>query len=84
KIEWVPEWAKTRFMNMLEEIRDWAIGRQRFWGIPLPIWVCKSCSYTHVVGSTRELVEMGGEVPEDLHRPWIDRYSAQQFSIRCF
>ncbi|MEM4822259.1 MAG: isoleucine--tRNA ligase [Acidilobaceae archaeon] len=73
KIEWVPEWAKTRFMNMLEEIRDWAIGRQRFWGIPLPIWVCKSCSYTHVVGSTRELVEMGGEVPEDLHRPWIDR-----------
>ncbi|MCE4602122.1 MAG: isoleucine--tRNA ligase [Desulfurococcales archaeon] len=78
EIRWQPDWAKTRFVNLLKEVRDWVISRQRFWGIPLPVWICQSCNYTHVVGSVDELVEMGGKRPENLHRPWVD-----QVELKC-
>ena len=78
KIEWRPAWAKTRFMNLLADVRDWVISRQRFWGIPLPIWVCESCGYTHVIGSLEELKSMGGSIPPDLHRPWVD-----EIKLKC-
>ncbi|BCU70635.1 isoleucine--tRNA ligase [Stygiolobus caldivivus] len=72
-VNWVPEWGKTRIGNMVREIRDWVISRQRFWGTPLPIWVCQKCNNVIVVGSKEELKKVAiSEVPEDLHRPWID------------
>ncbi|MCX6820916.1 MAG: class I tRNA ligase family protein [Candidatus Aenigmarchaeota archaeon] len=69
QINWVPEWAGQRFRNWLESLGDWPISRQRYWGIPLPIWVCDKCDAIKVIGSTKELPK----VPKDLHKPYIDQ-----------
>jgi isoleucyl-tRNA synthetase len=78
RVEWVPAWAKERFLHLLRNIRDWVVSRQRFWGIPLPIWECEKCGYRVVVGSLEELERLGGKRPKDLHRPWID-----EVTLRC-
>ena len=78
KIEWTPSWAKSRFMNLLNNLQDWVISRQRFWGIPLPVWVCENCGHVRVVGSLDELSKEGVEPPRDLHRPWID-----EVTLKC-
>ncbi len=78
KIEWKPSWAKERFLNLIRNVRNWVISRQRFWGVPLPIWVCTKCGHRVVIGSVEELKKLGGKVPKDLHRPWID-----EVELRC-
>jgi len=76
EIYWVPDWAGNRwFKSWLDSLKDWCISRQRFWGIPLSVWICdnEDCSDITVIGSGKELKEIAGECPEDLHRPWIDK-----------
>ena len=67
KTEWHPDFAKERFKTFVENAPDWCISRQRYWGIPLPIWKCSKCEKFKVVGSKDELPEI-----KELHRPYID------------
>ena len=75
EIYWVPDWAGNKwFKSWLSSLKDWCISRQRFWGVPLSVWICdnEDCANITVIGSAKELKEIAGECPEDLHRPWID------------
>ncbi len=74
QINWIPESiGKGRFGDWLENIQDWGISRNRYWGTPLNIWECE-CGHKHSVGSIAELKEMSPNCPDDieLHRPFID------------
>jgi len=75
KIKWHPETAKLWQQEVLESSPDWCISRQRYWGLPIPIWVCRSCNEMEVIGSAEELAQRANlkEPLPDLHRPYVDR-----------
>lgn len=79
-INWIPESiGKGRFGDWLENLQDWAISRNRYWGTPLNIWQCE-CGHMHSIGSIEELKAMSDNCPDDieLHRPYID-----DVTIKC-
>ncbi len=73
-VKWIPESiGKGRFGDWLENIQDWGVSRNRYWGTPLPIWEC-ACGHRHCIGSIEELRSLSKNCPADieLHRPYID------------
>ena len=79
-VNWIPESiGKGRFGDWLENIQDWGLSRNRYWGTPLNIWEC-SCGHRHSIGSIAELREMSDNCPEsiELHRPFID-----EVTLKC-
>lgn len=82
-VSWHPDYVGTkRFNNWLENMVDWGISRNRYWGCPMPIWICSSCGEKHVIGSIKELDNMKiGDIDVknmELHRPYID-----EVHIKC-
>ena len=78
KTNWIPSWSKLSMKSWLEGISDWPVSRMRYWGTPLPIWVCEKCNKKIVIGSIAELKKLSKAKKIGLHKPEIDK-----IEIKC-
>jgi isoleucyl-tRNA synthetase len=82
KIKWYPEYGKIRQEDWFKNMGDWLISRERYWGLPLPIWECE-CDHIEIIGSLKELKEKAVDKKKvdhlkEIHRPWID-----EIKLKC-
>jgi isoleucyl-tRNA synthetase len=78
QIRWIPEFGQARELDWLRNMHDWMISKKRYWGLALPIWICKDCSHFHVIGDEHELEERAVEGWDEFaghtpHRPFVDK-----------
>jgi len=74
KVVWYPDWTKKSMLDWLKNLKDWNISRKRYYGLPLPFWICE-CGEIEIIGSKEELKKKavkGFDQLKELHRPWID------------
>ncbi|MFQ5531739.1 MAG: isoleucine--tRNA ligase, partial [Candidatus Nanoarchaeia archaeon] len=83
KVHWVPKYMKLRMKAWLEGISDWPISRNRYWGTPLPIWVCDKCQEKSVIGSVEELEKISGKKVKEVHKPEIDQVTWKCRKSKC-